>query len=512
MQRLNSRDFFDHEKAARRMSEARPDDKRDIDAILARLRAELGDDAPREAAAAKSRRMSVVRVEPLEEGDDLPGTDRKVIAAEEFETLDEVAFLRAAYRVVLGRDVDESGQTHYLPALRDGQAYPTEILRALRKSPEGQARGVEITNLQSRFGIERLMTIPIVGGAILRLRRFLTLPQNTRRLQRRIAAADRRHRETIGSLNKTLAGVRRSMEQIEQHVAEAEHNAEKALGIAREAQDSREAAFSELAAARRQLAVQSQALSDLIEKAGRPGAAPIEPKAAQHLADASLDTLYVAFENRFRGSTAAISERLQRYLDMFRRSDPVASGGVVLDIGCGRGEWLAILRDTNIKARGIDLNGAMAAEARALGLDVEEGDAIAHMRALPAGSLAAVTGFHIVEHLPFNALVALFDAAQAALAPDGFVLFETPNPENLVVGACTFNLDPTHNRPLPPDFLRFIAEARGFVDARVIRKDEDCDLSRPESGFKPAEINDWFRAPADYALYARKSGAAEPGA
>jgi O-antigen chain-terminating methyltransferase len=181
----------------------------------------------------------------------------------------------------------------------------------------------------------------------------------------------------------------------------------------------------------------------------------------------------------------------------------------VLDIGCGRGEWLALLKAHNIATRGVDLNAAMAEQARSRGLDVEQGDAIAHLRAgLPEG-LAAITAFHVVEHLAFAELVALFDEAYRALAPGGIVLFETPNPENIVVGACTFNYDPTHRKPLPPDFLRFLAEARGFDAARIIRTDEDCDLARPESGFIPAEVNDWFRQPPDYALYARKPVPAE---
>ena len=137
-----------------------------------------------------------------------------------------------------------------------------------------------------------------------------------------------------------------------------------------------------------------------------------------------------------------------------------APGERVLDIGCGRGEFLSLLKRNNIATRGIDLNGAMVQEAKALDLDVLEGDAIAYLRSLPDNSLAAITGFHIVEHISFKELVSLFDTANRVLMPGGLVLFETPNPENLVVGACTFNYDPTHNKPLPPDYLRFIAEAR----------------------------------------------------
>ncbi len=101
------------------------------------------------------------------------------------------------------------------------------------------------------------------------------------------------------------------------------------------------------------------------------------------LEDASLDSLYVAFENRFRGSTSEILRRSERYLPIFRTNKPIAAGGVVLDIGCGRGEFLSLLKRNNIATRGIDLNGAMVQEAKALDLDVLEGDAIAYLRSLP---------------------------------------------------------------------------------------------------------------------------------
>jgi O-antigen chain-terminating methyltransferase len=347
--------------------------------------------------------------------------------------------------------------------------------------------------------------MPVLGGILARLKPYLSLPQGQRRLQRRIAASDRRQREIVTAANASLTSVRRSMQKLEQRLIEAEQRTDQAHALAQDVIDSRNSALSELTSARRQLVEQQRQLTAFIDHARSELPLSVaKAPSLQGVEDASFDSLYVAFENRFRGSTELITQRLRRYLDLVRGAAQVTAGGTVLDIGCGRGEWLALLREANIVARGIDLNGAMAAQAREQGLDVQEGDAIAHLRSMSEHSLAAVTGFHIAEHLAFRDLVALFDAAYAALAPDGFVLFETPNPENLVVGACTFHYDPTHNKPLPPDFLRFIAETRGFSDVRIIRRDEDCRLDQPESGFAADEINDWFRQPADYAIYARK--------
>jgi O-antigen chain-terminating methyltransferase len=116
---------------------------------------------------------------------------------------------------------------------------------------------------------------------------------------------------------------------------------------------------------------------------------------------------------------------------------------------------------------GVDLNATMVANCRAAGLEVVQADCLEYLRALAPASCAAFTGLHIIEHFPFRSLVSVFDAALQALKPGGVVLFETPNPENLLVGACRFWNDPTHVRPLPPDVMRYVAEARGFTRAEI---------------------------------------------
>ena len=179
---------------------------------------------------------------------------------------------------------------------------------------------------------------------------------------------------------------------------------------------------------------------------------------------------------------------------------------MVVDIGCGRGEWLALLGKQGIKATGIDLNAAMVDTCLAQGLHAQYMDAIQYLSQQPPGSLAAVTGFHIIEHLPFNTLLALFDAALKALRPDGLIIFETPNPENLVVGACNFYYDPTHLSPIVPTVAEFTARQRGFAKAEILRLHPYPDSHRLVEDSEIAKrLNNALYGPQDFAVLAWKT-------
>ncbi|HZH19011.1 MAG TPA: class I SAM-dependent methyltransferase, partial [Geodermatophilus sp.] len=174
--------------------------------------------------------------------------------------------------------------------------------------------------------------------------------------------------------------------------------------------------------------------------------------------------IYADFTEHFRGSTAEVSAKLEGYLpDVHRLAGP---GGVV-DLGCGRGEWLTLLRAAGVAARGVDTNPAFVAAGRARGLDMELGDALGYLEALPPDSLDMVTAFHVIEHLVTEDLLALLEAARGALRPGGCLLLETPNPTNLVMAACDFYNDPTHRSPLPPALTEYLVSTQGFGDVEV---------------------------------------------
>ncbi len=213
--------------------------------------------------------------------------------------------------------------------------------------------------------------------------------------------------------------------------------------------------------------------------------------------------VYEAFEAEFRGDAAVVSQRAEVYLPIITSVSAGIPGFPVLDIGCGRGEWLQLLRDRGLEARGVDSNPTFAAQVRAVGLEVAEGDAIEYLTAAPGDSVGAVTAFHIVEHLEINALLGLVREAYRVVRPGGVVVFETPNPENLVVGSCSFYHDPTHRRPIPPPTLSFYLRHAGFSNVTVTSLAPLNLVQGPVSdALKP--IVDRFNMGQDYAAIGYK--------
>lgn len=181
-----------------------------------------------------------------------------------------------------------------------------------------------------------------------------------------------------------------------------------------------------------------------------------------------LDTFYVALEARFRGDVRDIGRRQSIYLPDIEQALAKLDTKTVLDLGCGRGEWLSLLQGYGIEGMGVDTNEGQLAAARENGLAVANQDALQFLQSQPEGRFAAVTAFHVVEHLPFAVLAEWLLEIRRVLCPGGILIAETPNPENLIVGANTFHLDPTHNRPLPSSLLSILAETIGF-EVREIR-------------------------------------------
>ena len=191
------------------------------------------------------------------------------------------------------------------------------------------------------------------------------------------------------------------------------------------------------------------------EGAARGQAAP-PPAQTSGLADAMEAYTYVGFENLFRGDREEIRARLADYVPYFEGASDV------LDVGCGRGEFLELLRERGIRARGLDINTEMVDVCRSRGLEADVGDVLGHLDALADEALGGLFAAQVVEHLPPTYLIRLLHVAARKLRPGSRIVLETINP------ACWFAFfdgyirDLTHVRPLHPDTLKYLLSATGF--------------------------------------------------
>ena len=173
------------------------------------------------------------------------------------------------------------------------------------------------------------------------------------------------------------------------------------------------------------------------------------------------DALYISLEDHFRGDKATVHQRQMEYLPYI--SGIVSEQFPLIDLGCGRGEWLQVLKDNHIAARGIDSNTACVAECTENGLVASLGELLDTLSKLPDASCGSITMFQVLEHLPFDVVVNVLREARRVLIPGGVFIGEVPNSETLRVGASTFWIDPTHQRPLFPAVLAFLASSVGFA-------------------------------------------------
>ena len=221
--------------------------------------------------------------------------------------------------------------------------------------------------------------------------------------------------------------------------------------------------------------------------AGSSGATPSLP-----------ESVYALFEERFRGPSTDVFEKQRFYLPYVR-----GLPGPVFDAGCGRGEFLRLLQDEGIAARGVEASSLSANACRAAGLDVTEGDAISVLAETPPASLGAVVAFQVVEHWPAASAFRFLAEARRAIAPGGVVIVETVNTDSLAA-MNAFYLDPTHVRPVPPEALRFLCDAAGFQDLSVeFLSPLPAGRRLEERSDNDARLNAILFGPQDYAVIGR---------
>ncbi|MBB3142873.1 methyltransferase domain-containing protein [Halomonas organivorans] len=423
---------------------------------------------------------------------------------------DDRAFVEGLYRHLLGREVDSEGLEHYAKRVAtEGRlavavelADADEALRHRRLT--GQVLPARLEACRNWRGrLDRLGPLRDIG---LRLwRRWLA--DMTRRYRPRWALEAATCRLLVQQSDwceerHQLATALLEMDDRQRH-----------FGARQDHEYARQQALWE------QLAAWRRAITGLggtvAESGGRPGE-PVGDSRSQgdsreydDLAS-ELDAYYLAFETAFRGPEASLSA----HLDHYRADWSLArqAGETALDLGCGRGEWLHLLRRAGFEARGIDLNATMVAHCREQGFEVEHQDALAALSSCETASVALISGFHIAEHLPFEVLFRLVGEAHRVLAPGGVLILETPNPENLIVASYSFYHDLTHRNPLPPPTLEFLCQFHGFGDTTLRRFNPPPETSRvPGQGPVVERLNAMLASAMDYAVVARKASSLDQG-
>ncbi len=467
----------------------------------------------------------------------------------DFTQYDGGAFLDAVYQGLLGRDPDAEARQLYSSYLKRGGS-KLSLLAEIRLSPEGLQRPVALTGMALILRRHRLFQkLGLLGRVLRRLcdpvdRLFLRNSGNQLSLDD-LKAAERAQVQFQSQLVEKVERVLQQHTADQQHMEQSVNNLQRKFDqrvsgltdeiLALKASFERDAqgrmadiqrTVAELAEMVDQRATQSDldaATSALkqqftyLQRAitlstdklkSLAGTAPEQVEAAVSLQeDAVLDAYYVAFEDACRGTRREIKQGLTHYLPVFAdlREQQSLANLPVVDLGCGRGEWLELMREQGWQGQGIDLNPVMVEVCGEFGLTAQCLDALTYLKSLPESSVAAITGFHIIEHLPFAVLHGLFTEATRVVKAGGVILFETPNPENVLVGSHTFYHDFSHRNPVTPSAITFMAQYFGFVEVEIIRSHPyPAEAKVPGNDPLTERVNGHLCGPQDYALLARK--------
>lgn len=449
-------------------------------------------------------------------------------------------FVQNAYQAILKRQPDAKGYLHSIEMLRTGRFNKIDILASLHFSAEGRKKGVTIEGLRLPRIIRALGRVPVLGylvqltigivrlPAMIRSQRqseayllsqLQTVADHLNETSTRIAQNIRQHRFALGELGelpKQLGDLQQELLLQQQQLDNTEAIIRDAvLGSLEEGHEHvrQTEALTRLLSARvkqlsqivqqtrMELGQQETYLKALLESDSSITGVGLPHGPRSPVERRQWDALYALFEDQFRGDVDELRERLKFYLPAIRETEKTTD---ILDLGCGSGDWLELLREQGFHARGVEANSVMVKACHKRQLDVVEGDIFAYLRALPDECLNIVTAFHLIEHMPFESAFQLLGEIRRTLRPGGRVMLETPSPENLVVAACNFYSDPTHHKPVYPHTLTFILKNFGFTDVRLqfLHPVAGSPFNGDDQSLQPLHM--WFYGPRDYSVIAEK--------
>lgn len=352
----------------------------------------------------------------------------------------------------------------------DVQELMREVQRRARtQQPDSESRSAEGVLHRLDEHID-LLSVPLasprsgVGKVITATKRALARllqPVLHRQTQFNMVAA-RLISETLEHVEVETARLARHLTRIEQQITDVAEQLGQCEELVQRRVERLSARLIHLEGSVHQPAQRSESLPEVSIAVQRDEEPPPAPRGHDRIDTAVAGLDQFAMQDRFRGSEEEIKARQRTYLDHFEVS------GLVVDVGCGRGEFLELLREAGIPARGVDLDLDNVLHCRAKGLDVIHGDAFEFLEALPDGSLAGVFSAQFIEHFLPPRVVYFANLSARKLRPSGVALYETPNPECLTVFAHAFYLDFTHVWPYHPQVMNFVMQAAGFTDVKLL--------------------------------------------
>ncbi len=513
----------------------------DLDAIVNRIRALAASADARESNHSKSSRSVKHSHQASHQA------VQAVPSLEYLQSFHDADFVRQAYRSILHREADPEGFGNYLGHLRSGRLKKVDILAALRYSEEGVRVHQDVAGLKRSFRFRRLFRTPVLEALLRWVKVVARLPVILRNTEDFEAHANGRLADLKGNARMTAA-LRRGNAEIQSQLArlvftKADRTAMTRLREEIEAELRRKVDRSDLAVLREEVEKLTSRKADSEEVAWimeqhraaliqlhslRSSIVGLQSKISQIIDEASRghpvssssddqsraepcgetgldDAVFADLGNFFRGPREEIKSRMHVYLPYVGRQAEQSHSKRVLDLGCGRGEWIELLGEHGYEAVGIDSNSVQVSRCKTLGLTVERATALDYLRVQKSGSFGTISALHVVEHLPWQGLVSLLDETLRVLASSGLLILETPNPGNLLVGTYNFYFDPTHLHPLPPELLRHLVEERGYSNVEVLRLHPMTDFVAPPEQPLPQPMMDLIYGPMDYAILARKA-------